>query len=426
MASSQHVVYAWIAAALLSTSAFAAPAANPSPERARDWHWVASWGSAQQVPEPHNELPADQWRDASLRQIVHMSLGGSRLRVRLSNVFGTAPLLVSGASVAKAVALGQAGIEPGSSRTLTFGGRSAVTIPAGAEYYSDVVTLEHAAGSNLAVSMYFKDAPARQTSHPGSRTTSFVAKGNQLAETAWPEASKVVHWYQLTDIEVQAPRSVGAVVAIGDSITDGRGAGDDTNQRWPDFLSKRLRKGSAGTMGVVNAGIGGGRMLHDGLGPNLAARFERDVLARSGVTHAIVLIGVNDLGGMHRSGNETPEVRKAMLEALQAAHTQLIERAHARGVCVIGATLTPYSGGDYYKPEPHNEADRQLLNAWIRSPGVFDGVADFDAAVRQAAQPQLIQPEFDSGDRLHLSPAGYRALADSVPLAALKRCGHKK
>lgn len=387
---------------------------------AQPWHWVATWGAAQQVVEPQNELPAAAWKDGSLRQIVRTTLGGKVLRVRISNVHGTGPLVVDGASIARALKPGTADVEAATLRQLTFGGRSGVTVPSGAEYYSDPVTLEHPAGADLAISLYFKDAPARQTGHPGSRTTSFTLPGRQEMAASWPEAGKVTRWYALTDIEVQAPRNIGALVTIGDSITDGYGATTDANNRWPDFLATRMAKEGL-KMGIVNAGIGGGRMLVDGLGPNLASRFERDVLNRSGVTHAVVFIGVNDMGGLHRAGKDTPEARQQMLEDLKLAHRQLVERAHARGVCVIGATMTPYAGSDYYKPGADNEADRVALNQWVRTSGVFDAVADFDAALRDPATPDRLRGDVDN-DGLHPSIAGYRELAGAVPLTALRKC----
>lgn len=424
MRPSQYALHACLSGILLASSAVDS-AAVAAPATPQDWHWVASWGTAQQVPESNNELAAEHWRQSSLRQIVHVTLGGSRLRVRISNAYGNAPLVVDGASVAITRAPGRADIDPATLRALTFNGHASVTVPAGAEYYSDAVALDHAAGSDLAVSMYFNDVPARQTGHPGSRATSFYTPGDHVADSAWPQAGKVEHWYQLADIEVQAPRKVGAVVAVGDSITDGHGATTDGNDRWPDQLAARLAR--AGTpMGVVNAGIGGGRMLLDGLGPNLAARFDRDVLSRSGVTHAIVLIGVNDLGSLHRNTSDLPAARQQMLAALEGAQRQLVERAHAHGICVIGATLTPYTGSDYYHPNADNEADRQALNAWIRNSGVFDGVADFDAAVRDPQQVPRMSKQADSGDGLHPSPAGYRALADAVPLAALSHCDARR
>jgi lysophospholipase L1-like esterase len=401
----------------------AAVAASPPPTPS---HWVASWGAAQQIPDASNELAAEHWRDASLRQVVRLTLGGKQFRVRISNAYGTAPLVLDGASVALTQAPGQADILPPTLRALTFDGHGSVTIPAGAEYYSDAVAMELKPSADLAISLYFKGEPARQTAHNGARATTFLAKGNRVMDATWADAGKVTRWYAISDVEVQAPRNVGALVAIGDSITDGYGVPPDTNTRWTDVLAARLRDNKQ-TLGVVNAGIGGGRMLRDGIGANLVSRLDRDVLSRAGVTHALVLIGVNDLGVQHRNGPDAPADRQQLLADLKLAHRQVAERAHAHGICVIGATVTPYVGGDYYHPEPENEADRQELNQWIRTSGVFDAVADFDATLRDPSQPARIKPVYDSGDHLHPSLAGYRALAETVPLAALrKQCGAAK
>ncbi len=420
MRSSQLSVRALLAAFLLSSAASYAAESVPKPG-ARNLHWVASWGTAVMVPEGQNELAGEHWQDASVRQIVRTALGGDKLRVRISNAFGTTPLMVEGASVALALAPGKPDVDPKSHRRLTFSGHNSIMVPAGAEYYSDPVLLTHPVGADLAISMHFRGAPTRQTGHPGARTHTFLTKGDKLADAAWPEATKVTRWYLLSDVEVLAPANIGAVVAIGDSITDGYGTTPDANERWTDVLAKRLRE-NGGALGVVNAGIGGGRMLRDGLGPNMAARFERDVLGRSGVTHAIVFIGVNDLGVMRRNGDDIPAARQQMLADLKTAHTQIVERAHTKGICMVGATVTPYTGGDYYKPGLDNEADRVALNDWIRNSGVYDAVADLDAALRDPAKPAQLKAEFDSGDHLHPSIAGLRAIAEAIPLNALRRC----
>jgi lysophospholipase L1-like esterase len=383
--------------------------------------WVASWGSAQLVPEGQNELPAAQWQDASLRQVVRVSLAGRQLRVKLSNVFGTAPLVVDAASVARAVQPGRADVDPASLHPLTFGGAAGVTIPVGAEYLSDPVGLAHAAGTDLAISLHFAQAPARQTGHPGSRATSFLARGNQVAAASWPQAETFARWYQVAGVESLAGAGAHTVVAIGDSITDGYGVAPDTYARWTDGLAARLRAAGMTDVGVVNAGIGGGRMLRDGLGPNLVSRFERDVLARPGVSHAIVLIGVNDFGVQHRNKEDSPAERARLVADLEQAYSQVVARAHLQGVCVLGATITPYGGSGYYQPGPENEADRRAYNQWIRTAGVVDGVVDFDAALRDPAQPDHLLKALDN-DGLHPSPDGYRAMADAVPLAQLKTC----
>jgi lysophospholipase L1-like esterase len=384
-------------------------------------HWVASWGSAQLVPEGQNELPAAQWQDASLRQVVRVSLSGRELRVKLTNVFGTAPLVIDAGSVALASTPGKADVDAGSLRPLRFGGAASVTIPAGAEYVSDPIDLPHAAGADLAISLHFAQAPARQTGHPGARATSFRVPGNQVQAASWPQADTFTRWYQITGVEVRDGARAHTVVAIGDSITDGYGVNPDTYARWTDGLATRLRGAGLTDVGVVNAGIGGGRMLRDGLGPNLVSRFERDVLARPGVSHAIVMIGVNDFGVQHRSKEDSPEARARLVEDLKQAYRQIVARAHARGVCVLGATITPYGGSGYYAPGPDNEADRLAYNQWIRTAGVVDGVVDFDAALRDPAQPDHLLKALDN-DGLHPSPAGYKAMADAVPLDQLKTC----
>jgi len=394
---------------------------------ARNAHWVASWGSAQLVPDVQNALPAAQWQDATLRQIVRSSLGGRRLRVRLSNAFGTEPLLVDAASIGLAAGPGLAGAS--AVRALRFGGAATVAIPAGAEYLSDPVELTHAGGADLAISLHFQDAPARQTAHPGARATSFVARGNRVLDGAWSGAETVTRWYQLAGVEVLAAPSAHAVVAIGDSITDGYGVTPDSYGRWTDHLAARLRAAGMDGIGVINAGIGGGRLLRDGLGPNLVSRFERDVLARPGVSHAIVMIGVNDLGVQHRENQDSPAARARLLDEMRQAVRQLAARAHDAGVCLIGATISPYAGSGYYKPGPANEEDRLAYNRWIRESGVFDGVfdgvIDFDAALRDPARPDRLLPAYDN-DGLHPNMAGYKAMAEAVPLAQLRACRHQR
>jgi lysophospholipase L1-like esterase len=430
---SQSLLSAAVLGLILSTGALTGCAYAPAAPKPHDGRWVASWGSAQMAPGAQDELPAPQWRDATLRQIVHVSLGARLVRVRVSNAFGTQPLTLDSASLALAAAPGRGDVDRDSIRPLRFDGRAAVTIPAGAEYASDPVELPHAAGADLAVSMHFSNEPAHQTGHPGARATSFIARGDHVLEAQWTQSENLTRWFQLAAIEVLAApgvhgvhgahgaHSAHSVVAIGDSITDGYGATTDGNDRWTDALSARLRAAGMPDIGVVNAGIGGGRLLRDGLGPNLVSRFERDVLARAGVTHAIVMIGVNDLAVQHRNQEDTPAARLQLLDELKGAHRQLVERAHARGVCVLGATITPYAGSAYYKPNADNERDRQTYNGWIRNAGVFDGVVDFDAALRDPARPDQLLKAYDN-DGLHPTLAGYKAMADAVPLAQLRTC----
>jgi lysophospholipase L1-like esterase len=376
--------------------------------------WVASWASAQQTPEPQNALPAADLTDATLRQTVPLSIGGRRLRVRLSNAFGHAPLQIDSAHLALAVAAGSPRIRPGSDRALTFAGRAGVVIPAGADYWSDPVDLDAPALADLTVTIHLDRPPDGETSHPGSRTTSWLVHGNAVAAEDLGQGAKILHWFQLSGVDVAA--DAAAVVVLGDSITDGRGSTTDGDDRWPDQLARRLQ----GSVGVVNAGIGGNRVLLAGLGPNAMARLDRDALAQSSVGAVIVLEGVNDLGTLTQAGPAPAAAHADLVERLTAAYAQIIAAAHAHGLTAIGGTITPWSGTAVYHPDADNEADRQAVNAWIRAAGHFDAVADFDAALRDPAHPDRLAPAYDSGDHLHPSPAGYKAMAEAVPLEALR------
>jgi lysophospholipase L1-like esterase len=375
--------------------------------------WVGAWASAQMAPDAKNSLAPEDYPNATLRQVVRLSLGGDTIRVRLSNAFGTQPLTIKAAHVAVSAALDSARIDPATDRPLTFSGRSQVTIPAGADYWSDPVTLKVAPLTSLAVSLHYPAAPNVQTGHPGSRATSYVLAGDHTADADLPGAKTIDRWFQISSIDVTPGKKASAVVAFGDSITDGYGVQPNTNLRWTDALMTRL-KGK--NIGVLNLGIGGNRVLLDGLGPNALARFERDVLSQAGVTHVILLEGVNDLGTLTREAPATPEAHKALVEQVTAGYRQMIDRAHARGIKVIGATILPYSGSAYYHPGPESEADRQAINAFIRAPGNFDGVVDWDKALRDPAKPTHLLPAYDN-DGLHPNLSGYKAMADAVPLS---------
>ena len=385
-------------------------------------HWVGSWAASQQVPETANLLDAALLHDATLRQIVHLSVGGSELRVRVSNAFGMQPPRLTAVHVARSVAAASAAIDVASDKAVTFDGAADVTIPAGAEYLSDAVAMPVAALSNLAISIHYDEPPTGETGHPGSRATSYVAHGDMVSASNLPEAKTVEHWYQISGVDVVAEKRAAAVVTLGDSITDGHGATTNGNDRWPDVLAGRMQadKSTRGT-GLLNEGIGGNRLLLDGLGPNALARFDRDVLAQTAVGAVIVLEGVNDLGTLTRDREVSAEAHKALVGRMEGAYAQMIARAHAHGIRVIGATILPYGGSRYYHPGPENEADRQAVNAWIRAAGHFDGVVDFDQVMKDPTHPSTMLPAYDSGDGLHPSPAGYRAMADAVSLKLLGR-----
>lgn len=380
--------------------------------------WIASWGTAEMVAEGKDALPYPQLTDATLRQTVRLSAGGKLVRVRLSNVFGTQPLFVDRAAVA--LSAGPGTIEPASARPLTFDGRAGVLIPAGAAMYADPVSMPLPAGADLTISLHLPLSPDRQTGHPGSRATTFVARGDHVADAALAGADTTEHWFTIADVEVAAAPLAGTVVAIGDSITDGHAVSTDSNRRWTDRLAERMRA-SPGFQGwgVVNAGIGGNRVLRDGVGPNLVARFDRDVIARSNVRVAIVLEGVNDLGVFTHEHDQPLAAHAAMVADLEAAYREVVRRAHAHGIAVVGGTVMPLGGNDYYHIGPATEADRQAINRFIRSSGVFDAVVDFDRAMADPVHPDRLRPDYDSGDHLHPGERGYRAMGDAVPLALL-------
>jgi lysophospholipase L1-like esterase len=350
---------------------------------------------------------------------VHVSVGGRTLRVRLSNEFGRAPLAVLSARIARAA--GASAIDPATDRALTFGGRPSAVVPEGAALLSDPLDFDLPPLSNLAVTIYVRGAPAEVTGHPGSRTTSYLQTGTAVSAPALPDAVPVDHWYFLGGIDVRADPAAGAVVILGDSITDGRGSTTNGNDRWPDVLARRLQSSPANSqVSVLNAGIGGNRLLRDGLGPSALARLERDVLAQAGVRWLVVLEGINDIGTA--VGAKAKGEPAAGADEIIGAYAQIIERARARGIRVYGGTIMPFEGftyAGYYTPE--GEADRRRINDWIRTSGRFDAVIDFDAATRDPAQPSRLSPAVDGGDHLHPSAAGYRIMGDAVDLKLFTR-----
>jgi lysophospholipase L1-like esterase len=395
---------------------------------AKSQGWVASWGTSQQIPEPQNALPTDDLRDATVRQVFHLSAGGGEMRVHLSNAFGTEALHFTSVHIARPVSSAamsstsmlstMGAIDPATDKPLAFAGSGDVTVPPGAEFVSDPIEFHVAALSDVAVTFHLDAPPARETGHPGSRATSYYVHGDFVSAANLTEPKHVDHWYQVTGIDVLATPGAGSVVALGDSITDGHGATTNGNDRWTDVLAARLQ-GSAATrgIGVSNQGIGGNHLLIDGLGPNALARFDRDVLAPAGVRWLIVFEGVNDLGGLARTGEVPAAEHAALVQRVLAAYQQIIVRAHAHGLKVIGATITPYAGSDFYHPGPLSEADRQAVNQWIRSAGHFDAVVDFDKVVGDPQHPDRLLPAYDCGDHLHPSPAGYKAMGEAVPMS---------
>ena len=370
-------------------------------------------------PLPVGGMSRLHFKDQTLRQIARVSVGGARVRVVLSNSLGTAPLRIGAAQVA--LRDKGADIVAGSARVLTFGGVQQPLVPPGALMVSDPVDLAVRDSSDLVIDLHLPDDTSTWKSpltvHPASWQVNYVSTpGNHVGVQRFPVAATTAYRrgdglasassFFLARVEVAVAAPTGVLVAFGDSITDGTQSGLDANRRWPDLLAARLA--AAGIrMSVVNGGIGGGRVLEDGVGPNALARYDRDVLAQPGVTHVTVLEGINDIGA--GGAKAAPTVAD-----LIAGHRQLIDRARARGLRIYGGTIIPFEGAAYWTPE--GEAKRQALNDWMRRSGAYDALLDFDLLMRDPARPTSMRAEFDSGDHLHPGPAGYRAMADSIDL----------
>ncbi len=378
--------------------------------------WIGTWGSAQYLADGENALPADAKSKVTLRQIVRISAGGSTLRLRISNAFGTEPLRISALHIARPIEHASSRIDPATDRAVTFSARPGVIIPAGAELTSDAVSFVAEPLSRIAVSMHLETVPTQQTGHPASHTTSYVSTDSPPTALELETATAADRWWFLSSIDVLA-RDGYSIVTLGDSITDGSGSTTNGNDRWPDMLAERLQRSSAHhNVGVINAGIGGNRLLLDGKGPNALARFDRDVLARSNVRYLIVLEGINDLGMLTRDGAVPESHHEELVRRMIQAYGEMIARARTHGIEVIGATIMPFGGFEYYHPNEMNERDRQAVNAWIRSPENFDAVVDFDEATANPDQPDRLRAEYDSGDHIHPSPAGFRAMGEAIPL----------
>jgi lysophospholipase L1-like esterase len=442
------------AASLASVNAASAQPAAPAPQLApSEPHWVGTWSAASMPRTNQPSQPAGPSRQSidlppavlavaptqtlttgaqsplhfnnqTLRQIVHISLGGAKFRVVVANTFGTAPLNIGAAQLA--LRDKDATIVSGSNRVLTFAGQEKATVPPGELLTSDSVDLVAPSATDLVVDLYLPDNTATTNSpltiHAASWQTNYVSPpGNHAGAATLPVETTTAYrrsdglitstWFFLARVEVLAPPSAGAIVTIGDSLTDGTASTIDTNNRWPDHFARRLTVAGI-RMAVLNAGIGGNRLLQEGNGPSALARFDRDALAQPGATLVIVLEGINDIGQARQ--NPSPSAAD-----LIAAHRQLIERAHARGLKIYGATLLPFEGASYWTAV--GEAKRQALNQWIRTSKEYDAVLDFDAVVRDPENPSKLQPAFDTGDHLHLNPAGYEALAKAIDLGLFQR-----
>jgi lysophospholipase L1-like esterase len=387
-------------------------------------HWVGTWAASPQMPAGGNGIPESDegFNDQTVRMIARVSIGGEEVRVRFSNAFGSAAMTIGDAHLA--LAGKEAAIVPGTDRALTFSGEKSFTIPPGAMVMSDPVHLNVPPLASVAVSVFAPNATGPATWHELARATTYTSgTGDFTASVDMPVAKTTKSWYWLSGIEVLADAQTGAVVALGDSITDGAYATADANHRWPDVLADEISDRKEGAMAVLNEGISGNRLLHDVAGMNALARFDPDVLAQDGVRYLIVLEGINDIGWPHMQGGKYAADKVSAAEII-AALRQIAERAHAHGIRVFGGTLTPFEGAFYETPD--GEVEREALNRWIRTSGAFDGVIDFDKVTRDPAQPKRFLPADDSGDHLHPGDAGYKAMGHAAAEALLRGMLAKK
>ncbi|NYF77896.1 SGNH/GDSL hydrolase family protein [Granulicella arctica] len=372
-------------------------------------HWVGTWATSP-VGVVNKEGDAGS-TGTTYREIVHVSLGGSSVRIVLTNEFGTAPLTIGAAHIA--LSAGQDSISLTTANALTFSGNPSITIPAGGVAVSDPVELKLPPLSDLTISLFVPAQPISQLSvHTYADQTSYTAPGNVVGERVLEQPTSIYSWPFLKGVDVLVGAESASVVTLGDSITDGALSTRDANARWPDVLAKRLHDNKkTAELGVLNEGIGGNRVLHDVAGPSALARFDRDVLSQAGVKYLVIMESINDIG--HAKDPIKPyDVVSA--DDLIAGLDQLAQRAHIHGIRVIGATLTPYVGAKYASPA--GEAMRQAVNQWIRTTKDFDGVIDFDKATRDPANPSVFLPSCDSGDHLHPADGGYKIMGDSIDL----------
>lgn len=398
-----------VVAALALVACSTQSTSSPAPVASR---WFATWaaspaaGAARPPRDSIDRTPT--FVAQTLRLVVRTSIGGDHARIRLSNEYGDRPLVIGSAHIA--VRDSGAAIVANTDRALTFGGKSQMTLRPGAVAMSDPVSIDLPKLRDVVVSLYLADSARLVTRHASAFQTNYVIRGNVAGERSFKPDTSIFQWPFLVGVDVTNATATGVIVTFGNSITDGTASTRDANRRWPNVLAERLLSSSEPVKGVVNHGISGNRVLTSGAGPSALGRFDRDVLMTPGATHVVLLEGINDIGSSVRDGVTADDIIQA--------YRQLIDRAHDRGLTIIGATLTPASPRTPYTPEL--EAKRVAVNAFIRTRGMFDAVIDFDAVTRDPAHPTQFLPAFDSGDHLHPSDAGYKAMGDAIDLALFR------
>jgi lysophospholipase L1-like esterase len=409
------------ALAIFSTSVDA----RPRGKKLDDNHWVAAWTSMPQLVESNNMPPSQftnggVFKDATLRQTLYMTLNAEKIKIAISNTFGGSDLPITAASVGLPTGekAGVSGIQESPLVGVTFNGKASVTVPKGQVVVSDEIAFPIKAQQNIAVSLYSQAGQSGSsiTGHPGSRTTSWMQSGNKVNSTTM-SGSSTNHWYFVSAVHASVPTTTRSLIILGDSITDGRGSDDNGNNRWPDLLLAKFQTSNITNIGIGNQAAGGNRVLADGLGPSLISRYTRDAITQPGTKWVMVFEGVNDIG----SAGTSSQVQQQIGDQLIRAFTQIAGDAKKAGLITIGATITPFSGSGQSYSDPTREKTRQRVNQWIQTSGTFDHVVDFAKVVANPNTPSQLDSKYDgSGDHLHPNVAGYRAMADTVPLDIFK------
>ncbi len=391
--------------AVLTLSFFSYCRAEPIDTSSSATKWVGTWSTAPQLVEPGNNPPSPGLSNNTLRQIVRVSLGGDRLRMRLSNEFSTNPVTIHAAHIA--VSTGGSSIDTSTDKVLYFNGNMECTIAPGTAITSDPLELALQPRTDVAITIYFGNTSPDVTGHPGSRTTSYLLPGNEVSKVDFSGAVTTDHWYNINAIDVLAPSTAACVAILGNSITDGRGSTTNLQNRWTDVFSESLLKDSSTQqVGVLNLGIGGNCVLSGGLGPTGASRFDRDILNQQGVRWAIVLEGVNDIGRVSSAPSATTTANN-----LIAAYRQMVAKAHAKNIRIYGCTILPFNGNSYYNQ--FSESCRNTVNQWIRATGNYDGCIDFDRVMRNPQDTTRLVSTYQN-DGLHPDAAGYKTMGESI------------
>lgn len=380
--------------------------------KANNENWVGTWACAQMQVEPNNMPPAPGLSENTLRQIIRVSIGGKRMRLRFSNIFSDQPTVLKSVSIANVVNAPIIDIK--TQKVLSFNGNSEITISPEQEVFSDAFDFELQPGQLLAITIHYGATSVKTSGHPGSRTTSYILEGDNIQNAAFEGAIKTDHWYSIMGLDVIANKSSAAIVCLGNSITDGRGSGTNKQNRWTDILSARLLANKkTQNIGVLNLGIGGNCVIKGGLGPTALNRFDRDVLSQKGTKWLVLLEGINDIGGI-----KNPEDAPVKAQELIEAYKVMIDKAHAKGIKVYGCTILPFAKSFY--DAPHKQETRDIVNDWIRNSKAFDGVIDFDKTMVSEEDSKTILSNMHDGDFLHPNQAGYLRMGEAIDLNLFK------